>query len=263
MPAAGPMKSSTETRPAACAGEAALLARARAGDAAAFEAIIRRNNRLLFRAARSVVADDDTAQDIVQETYLRLFTQLGTFRGEAALGTWLTRVALNLAISTRRKQQRTVLLDDGPQDSRNNAPHREDVMHHPLTPSRESPEAAAVRGQLRRSLQTAIDSLPDMYRQVFMLRAVQGMSVEDTAQCLDVSADVVKTRLKRARATLRDVLGPQADDTQSFQDTFAFAGARCDAVVAHVLATLQQQNLLNPQTVSTGPRPTTLTDGEY
>jgi RNA polymerase sigma-70 factor (ECF subfamily) len=220
--------------------DAELVARARAGEPAAFEAIVRRNNRLLFRAARGVVDDDAEAQDVVQETYLRAFTHLDTFQGDAALRTWLTRIAINVAISARRKQRHVVPLEDNPADP---APQETDMRFQHIAP--ETPEAAADRHQMRDLLQTAIEHLPDSYRSVFMLRSVEDMSVEDTAFCLGVSRDVVKTRQVRARAMLRQALAAQMEPYT--RSTFEFAGARCDAVAAYVMAELGRRGLLRPQ----------------
>jgi RNA polymerase sigma-70 factor (ECF subfamily) len=224
--------STTTTAPAATDME--LAAGAAAGDALAFELIVRRHNRLLFRTARGVVRDDAEAQDVVQETWLRAFGKLHTFRGESALGTWLARMAINLAISSQRRKGRLVQLhDDATTDQAMDLPH---------LPANESPDASAERGEMRALLQASIEGLPPIYRSVFMLRAVEDMSVEEAAFCLDVSQDVVKTRFLRARALLREELASRIET--GAHDTFAFAGARCDAVVAHVMGELRRQGLL-------------------
>lgn len=219
-----------------------LTLRARGGDAAAFELIMRRHNRLLFRAARGIVADDAEAQDVVQDAYLRAFTSLDSYRGDAALGTWLARIAINGALNVQRRKGRTVPIDETPE--MNDEPAAEHAMSFVDTRN-ESPDAAAERGQLRALLQAAIERLPPIYRSVFMLRAVEEKSVEETAFCLGVSADVVKTRYLRARALLRDALGAQLE--AHAHDVFAFAGERCDAVVNHVIAALHAQGLIRPR----------------
>src|SRR3546814_901262 len=150
--------------------DAQLVARARQGDAAAFEIIVRRNNRLLFRAARGVVADDAEAQDAVQEAYLHAFTHLDTFRAEAALSTWLTRITINAAVNARRKQRRIVLKDDI--DFPANASTQENTMPFHATEA-QLPHIAAEQHQLREILQKAIDRLPDTYRSDFLLRSVE------------------------------------------------------------------------------------------
>ena len=231
----------TYTEPDPVAGsahltESELVARAGLGDALAFETIMRRHNRLLFRSARGVVGDDAEAQDVVQETYLRAFSTLTSFRGASALGTWLARIAINVALDVQRRSGHAVQLDDTLDLD------TEPAMEHMMAfnaPADDAPDTQAERSQMRALLQRAIDSLPVIYRSVFILRAVEEMSVDETASCLQVSEAVVKTRYLRARSMLRDALGTQVE--AHTQDVYAFAGARCDAVVAHVLAELQRQ----------------------
>ena len=219
--------------------DAELVSRAGAGDASAFEAIMRRHNRLLFRTARGIVDDDAEAQDVVQETYLQAFTGLQWFRGDASLGTWLVRIAINVAISVQRKKGRQVQLDERTELANEPSPENEMAFS---TPASESPDTLADRSQVRDLLQDAIASLPVIYRSVFVLRAVEEVSVEETAFCLGVSTETVKTRFLRARGMLRDKLGVQM---QSYATTtFMFAGARCDAVVSYVLAKLHARGLV-------------------
>jgi RNA polymerase sigma factor (sigma-70 family) len=212
------------------------------GNAMAFQTIVRRNNRLLFRTARGVVPDDAEAQDVVQETYLRAFTSLHSYRGDATLSTWLARIAINVAVTSQRKKGRLVQL----QESGNSA-DQEPVEHAmPLHAQvDESPDAMAERKEVRALLQASIEDLPVIYRSVFILRAVQDLSVEETSYCLGVSEDVVKTRFLRARAMLRDKLAIRVETCA--QNTFSFAGARCDAVLAHVMGRLLAQGLIRGQ----------------
>ena len=227
------------TAAAAAASDVQLALSAAAGNATAFETIVRRHNRLLFRTARGIVADDAEAQDVVQETYLRAFTNLHAFRGDSALGTWLARIAINVALTTQRKKGRLVQLDvRGGEDD---APELEDAMPAQTTDS-DAPDAAAHRHEIRELLQAAIGELPPIYRSVFMLRAVEELSVQETAFCLGVSEDVVKTRFLRARAMLRERLALRVE--ASAAETFAFAGERCDAVLAHVMAELVRRGLV-------------------
>jgi len=220
---------------------AELVAQARRGDPHAFEAIMRRHNRLLFRTARSVAPDDAEAQDVVQETYLRAFTHLDDWRGDAALGTWLARIAINVALDARRKRGVVISFDEPA--PRNDPPTEEPIMTL-RTPEHDAPDHQAERAQVRGLLEAAIGRLPPIYRSVFMLRAVQEMSVDETAACLQVSDAVVKTRYLRARSLLRDTLGAQVE--AHAHDAFAFAGARCDAVVAAVLGELDRQGRIRP-----------------
>ncbi|RYY82129.1 MAG: RNA polymerase sigma factor, partial [Comamonadaceae bacterium] len=189
------------------AGDAELLVALRQGQAGAYERLMRRYNRLLFRTARGIVHDDAEAQDAVQEAYLRAFTALDTFRGQSTLATWLVRIVINQALQQQRRLGRLVRWDEHlpMEDS--------DMPAQPADPldaaCPEDPEQAAARQQVRRQLEAAIDVLPPIYRCVFMLRAVQELSVEETADALRLSADVVKTRYLRARGMLRSTLGTQ------------------------------------------------------
>ena len=219
---------------AAALTDAELAASAVAGSVLSFETLVRRHNRLLFRTARGMVPDDAEAQDVVQETWLRAFVKLDTYRGEAALGTWLARMAINIAISSQRRKGRHVPLQD-------NDPAEGAMEMYNLSAS-EGPDATAERMEMRVLLQASIEALPAIYRSVFILRAVEDMSVQEAAFCLSVHEDVVKTRFLRARAMLREELATRVETNA--HDTFAFAGARCDAVVAHVMAGLMRQGLL-------------------
>lgn len=219
--------------------DAALVARALAGEAAAFEAIMRRHNRLLFRAARGVVRDDAEAQDVVQEAYLRAFTRLQDFRGDAALGTWLARICTRAALDMLRRRARSVAIDatQAPDEE----PQREHAMSF-FAPPDAAPDLALARGQLRALLESAVHGLPPPYRSVFILRAVQEMSVQETAYCLDISEALVRTRYLRARALLRDALGARVEACAD--SAFPFAGTRCDQVVHQVLAELRRRGRL-------------------
>jgi RNA polymerase sigma factor (sigma-70 family) len=216
-----------------------LALSAAAGNAIAFETIVRRHNRLLFRTARGIVPDDAEAQDIVQETYLRAFTHLQAYRGDSSLGTWLARIAINVALTSQRKQGRLVQLEDSGEAQE--AAQPEHAMSSNTT-ANQNPDDLAERGEMRELLQASIEELPVIYRSVFIMRAVEELSVEETAFCLGVSEDVVKTRFLRARAMLRDRIAAGVES--GAPQTFAFAGARCDAVLAHVMAELVKQGLV-------------------
>lgn len=222
--------------------ETDLLADLRKGNAQAFEALMRRYNRLLFRTARGIVHDDAEAQDAVQESFLRAFMNLHTFRGESALSTWLTRIVINQALTQQRKLGRLVLWEDAGLDKDNLIPEDAPAF---MGMALETPEADAERRQVRERLERAIVQLPPIYRSVFILRAVEGLSVEDTAQALDITQTAVKTRFLRARSMLRLKL---ADNVESSAPAlFAFAGKRCDDIVAHVLAQLRSTGVIRDQ----------------
>ncbi|MBK0394702.1 RNA polymerase sigma factor [Ramlibacter algicola] len=219
-------------------GEGELLAALRRGEAKAFERLLRAHNRLLFRAARGIVKDDAEAQDVVQETWLRAFLSLGSFRGDASLATWLVRIAIHQALGRQRSLgRRAAWCGSGP-DLENDMPHADD----PARSDGHTPEDEAWRGELRRRLEDAIDLLPPIYRCVFILRAVQGLSVEETAAALDVTLDVVRTRYLRARGMLRGRLDDLADLPLSAAHDFR--GQRCEDMVSDVLASLHALGII-------------------
>lgn len=203
-------------------GDAALVAAARGGDAAAFEAIMRQHNRQMFRTARAILQNEADAEEVVQEAYLKAFLHLDGFAGASRLSTWLVKIAVNEALARLRRR----MPDGAPEHPAENS----------MTPE-SSPEAAAAQGEIRRLLETAIDALPQAQRTVFMLRAVEEFSTEDTATCLGIPAETVKTRLHRAKQELRRRL--QHRVAASLGETFPFAGARCDRVVAAVLRRIE------------------------
>lgn len=212
--------------------DAELARRIGARDERAFEAVMRAHNRMLFRIARSILKDDAEAEDAVQEAYLAAYRGIASFRGRAKLSTWLARIVINEAYGRLRKQKRAVVVPfDAIQrrDDRERNPE-EGIMAGETV---EQPDAAAMRAELRRMLERRIDALPDQFRTVFMLRDVEEMSVDETAECLDVPAATVRTRAFRARALLREALSRDLD--AATVDAFGFAGERCDRIVAKVL----------------------------
>jgi RNA polymerase sigma-70 factor (ECF subfamily) len=213
--------------------DADMLARIAAGDTAAFEMLMRRYNRPLYRTARSIVRDDADAEDVLQEAYLLIFRNLAKFRGEASLSTWLTRIVVNEAIARSRKNGRTAeIIWFGSEPEADELP-AEAVMSQQET---EQPEQAAERSQVRRLIEKRIDALPEAFRVVFVLRALEEMTVEETAACLDIPDATVRTRYFRAKGLLRESLSRDLDI--ALEGAFSFDGARCDRIVAGVLARL-------------------------
>jgi len=221
-------------------GDPELAARAANGDERAFERIMRRHNRLLFRTARSILKSDAETEDALQDAYLRAWRSLATFRAESKLSTWLVRIVINEALGRLRRRGALVIpLDAATDDSAGLA--SETWMED--DPDRE-PERIAMRGQMRRLMETRIDLLPDVYRSVFVLRAVEELSVEEVAVALDLPQATVRTRFFRARGLLREGLSREVD--VAIGDAFAFAGERCDRIVANVLARLSEQGHQTP-----------------
>lgn len=199
--------------------DAELLDRLRDRDEEAVRILTGRYSRRLFRIARGILRDDAEAEDVVQDTYVRAFTHLDDFRGDAAVGTWLVRIAMNEALGRLRKRRPTVELGD----------------HVPPSP-RPTPEASMATTEMRHLLERSIDELPDAFRTIFIARMVEGLSVEETARLFDLRPETVKTRVHRARVRLRASLersvGPVAE-------AYAFDGARCAGITASVLARMQ------------------------
>jgi len=220
---------SSATTAAQNASDAELAIRAANGDAPAFEAIMRRHNRLLFRTARSILRNDDDSEDALQEAYLRAWRSLGGFRAEAKVSTWLVRIVVNEALGRLRRRGAQVIPMDAAIDV--DEPHDESGMEDDAD---REPERVAMRGELRVLMEKRIDTLPDVFRTVFMLRAVEELSVEETAAALEIPEATVRTRFFRARSLLREGLSRDVDF--AIGDAFSFAGARCDRIVTHVLA---------------------------
>lgn len=211
--------------------DAALAARIAAGDQKAFALLMRRHNQRLFRTARSILHNDAEAEDAVQESYLLAYRSIALFRADAKLSTWLTRIVVNESLGRVRKAGRRdqLSLIRGAEDDINDA-NEVDMK----ASTNESPENSAIRAQARALLETSIDALPEQFRTVFVMRAVEEMSGEEVALCLGIPEATVRSRFFRARSQLRTALLDHADYACS--DAFAFDGARCDRIVATVLA---------------------------
>jgi len=210
-----------------------LAQRITAGDQNAFELLMRRHNQMLYRTARSILKDDAEAEDAVQEGYLLAYRAMGRFRGDAKLSTWLVRIVANEAIARFRKRGRSaeVIQLDGDSIAEHDP---EDSMGESKS---ERPEHAAFRAETRRLIEAKLDELPDAFRTVFVLRAIEEFSVEETSAALDIPEATVRTRFFRAKSLLREALSREIDLAHG--DAFAFAGARCDRIVANVMARLK------------------------
>jgi RNA polymerase sigma-70 factor, ECF subfamily len=202
------------------------------GNTGMFELLMRRYNERVYRAARAIVRDEHEAEDIMQQAYVNAFTHLRQFNGSARFSTWLTKIAINEALARVRRRGRYEAFDD---DLANGEPF---MSSSPA----ENPERQAFAGELRSLLESAIDTLPDGMREVFVLREVEGLSTSEVAESLGVSEDVVKTRLSRGRAALRRVLLERTGATAP--EAFRFYRPRCDRVVANVLARIAGQRPL-------------------
>lgn len=197
-----------------------------------FERLMRDNNRLLFRTARAILRDDAEAEDAVQEAYLRAYRSIGDFRGEARHSTWLVRIVVNEALARRRKATRRAAIVP----IRGGAAEDHEPVAEIALREDEGPESLTQRTELRSLLERKIDELPEAFRTVFVLRALEELPVEETAAILHIPEATVRTRFFRARSQLREALAQEID--VAFDDAFAFLGERCDRIVARVLAKL-------------------------
>jgi RNA polymerase sigma-70 factor (ECF subfamily) len=202
-----------------------LVVRVLEGEHRSFEHLMRRNNRRIYRAARSIVRDDREAEDVMQDAYVRAFEHLADFDRRARFATWLTRIAINEALARIRRGRRHESLD---------SLSEEQAMPRTTQPT---PEQSASDGEMRGVLERAIDALPDDFRTVFLLRAVEEMSGVETAACLGIPEDTVRTRLHRARNRLQELL--LAELEPKVNGAFDFAAPRCDRVVAAVFLRLR------------------------
>ena len=211
-------------------GEDDLVAAARRHDESAVRALVRRHNRMLFRLARSILRDDDEAEDAVQAAYVKAFTQLASYRGDSSFGTWLGRIVLNEALGRARRARPHISID---RIEGNSA----EIIAFPMSPPPIDPERSAAEQQMRRFVEHAIDELPASFRTVLVARLVEGLSVEETADLLDLRPETVKTRLHRARTLLRDALEKQLGAV--LQDVFPFGGERCQRIADRVVQILR------------------------
>ena len=202
--------------------DAEIVTRVVAGDIALFEILMRRHNQRIYRAVRAVLRTDDDAEDVIQQAYLNAYRNLAQFAGNAQFSTWLTRIAVNEALARRRKRGEAI-------------DEREDDRTLMLVDTRTpDPERQAASSELLDVLEEEVAALPDSFRVVFVLRDVEGLSTAETAASLGISEDLVKTRLHRAHAALREKLFQRAGITA--RSIYAFGNARCDRVVAAVMS---------------------------
>jgi len=206
-----------------------VVERVKSGELGLYELLMRRYNQRLYRVVRSVVSSNTEAEDVLQDAWVRAYEHLEQFAGRSSFATWVTKIAYYEALARARRARRTVALEDSEGEIMPEARRQ-------ASPS-ESPEEHAIRGELQGVLQAAIDGLPEGYRSVFMLREVEQMSTAETAECLGLSEEAVKTRLHRSRALLRSDL--EARTGKAITGSFTFMGDRCDRMVAAVMARIR------------------------
>src|SRR3954451_2241231 len=217
--------------PPAGEADAELVQRARSRDESAVRAIMQTNNRRLYRIARGILRNDSEAEDVVQETYVRAFTHLESFRGDSSLATWLARIAMNEALGRLRRQRPGVEWTSLPEGT-----IEAQIIQFPHSGTSEDPEKSMAQRQIQNVVEHAIDELPDPFRVVFITRVIEGMNVEETAEILQLKPETVKTRLHRARSMLRDSVEKKIGPV--VMEAFPFAGRRCERLTQAVLKRL-------------------------
>jgi RNA polymerase sigma-70 factor (ECF subfamily) len=208
-----------------------VVRRIRGGESFLFEIIMRRYNQRLFRVTNSILKNEGEAEDVIQDAYVRAYANLHQFAGEAKFSTWLTKIAIYESLRRLRRSKRLSSMEkftDG-----------KEFMSF-LKDENGNPEKDFFRRRIIELLETAIGNLSTKYSLVIMLRDVEGLSTEETAKCLGISEEAVKTRLHRARSVLKQQLSAGAGVT--VKDLYPFAGERCDRIVARVM---ERINLLS------------------
>jgi len=221
--------------PIAALPDEEIVRRVRAGDSALFEILMRRHNQRVYRVVRAVLKDEADVEDVMQQAYINAFTHLHQFEDRSQFSTWLIRIALHEAFGRRRKMQRaettTARNRSGVDDDRGE-------FMEALTSPEADPERRAYAQELHRVLEAAVDTLPEGYRTVFMLRDIEGLSTSETGQGLGLGDEAVKTRLHRARAMIRRAVTARIGEVAP--GAFQFHAPRCDRVVSAVLAHISQ-----------------------
>ncbi len=213
--------------------DAELARRVGYGEEAAIRLLTKRYNQTLFRTARAILREDAEAEDAVQEAYLKAIRGIASFRSDARLSTWLVRITVNEALGRLRKAKRAAevipLAGDLGEWAEN---------HDPMDENTPTPEEETLRAEARRIMEAKIDALPESFRTVFVLRALEELSVEETATVLSIPEATVRTRFFRARSLLRESLSREMD--MALDDAFHFAGERCDRITERVVALWKQ-----------------------
>ena len=215
--------------PAAVLSDQEVVQRVLAGETSLFEILMRRYNRRLYRVARAILRDESETEDVMQHTYVAAYLHLGQYAGRAQFSTWLTRIAVHEALARLRRRGREMAVGPWVEEEEDSDGLRSAGL---------DPEQQVWQREMRLLLESAIDGLPVGYRSVFVLREVEGLSTIETAECLTVSVDVVKTRLHRARRLLREALFAQAGSAAA---AYPFPCPRCDRVVRAVFTRVNRQ----------------------
>ena len=202
-----------------------LVERVLAGDRRAFEPLVRKHERRVFRTTLAVLGNPEDAEEAMQDAFVKAFRHLGQFRREARFTTWLTRIAINEALQKRRTQKKYVSLAD-PENV------EEGIEPQTFEPWKTNPEHLFGKQEMHRMVEAAIQSLPDIYREVFILRDVEEMSAEEACEALGISLPAMKSRLQRARLLVRETLAPALQQRPTWKTRIAHAATDAGTAAA-------------------------------
>lgn len=219
-----------ETADETAPSDEALVCSVVSGDRASLALLIRRYDQLLYRTARSILKDDSEAEDAVQEAFLLAYRGFANFRHDAKLSTWLVRIVANVAVGRLRKNSHRPIIVQFDE-------HMRQKMRDRDRDAPERPDEVLARADMRRVIEAQIDTLPDPYCVVFVLRAVQEFSIEETSEALGIPKATVRSRYSRARRLLRKSLSNELEGVLG--DAFPFAGTRCERMVNSVITALE------------------------
>ncbi len=208
-----------------------VVDRVLAGETDLYEIIMRRYNPRLYRAVRAILGSDADVEHVMQDAYVSAYFHLDQFAHRSKFSTWLTRIAIYEALAVKKRQARFVELE---------AVEELDKGQSSMLVAKENnPEQQAIDWELRAVLEDSIEKLPGIYRAVLVLREIEGLDTAETAECLSITEEAVKTRLHRARSLLRDALYARSGGTMT--EVFSFHLSRCDRVVVAVFERIKNQ----------------------
>jgi RNA polymerase sigma-70 factor (ECF subfamily) len=207
-----------------------VVERVLAGETALFELLMRRYNQRVYRVSRGILRDDAEAEDVMQDAFVRAYQNLGQYAGRAKFSTWLVRIAVHECLARVQRRARLQSIDEETQGV---------GMMNVLVSRTPDPERSAASAEASALLEAAVLGLPESYRAVLMMRDIEEMSTAETAECLSITEENVKTRLHRAHAMLRRDLYARTGAAKS--NAFTFGRERCDRIVARVLQKISAQ----------------------
>ncbi len=226
--------------PAESVSDEEIIVHIAQGNAQAYGGIMRRYNQRMFRIARSIVNNDATAMDVVQESHFQAFSKIREYKGPSTFTAWLFTITRNEALMYLRKHKREVTMSN---DEINNVRSESsaDIIHMYPENRSEQPESLLENKQLQRLINGHVDELPEDFRIVFVLRAIEQMSVKETAEILDIKEETVKTRFFRAKRLIRNEI--QLDLDKIGLKVYEFGGCHCDAIVANVMSFIKTRSI--------------------